>query len=866
MRGEERGLVGEGVDDLGHAGGYSLVHAVGTSTLLGRGMSRHQDTSRTVDRARRECHAGDVTELLVVGVVALVAIGRPAVLVLGSGSPHRSSWSRSASSRASYRGSPTAIDPRVDPRRRPAAAALLVRGLDAVRWPSAVSSARSAAVGPARHRVERGPGAVLRLGAAGLGFWWGIALGAIVSPTEAVATSIVKQTSRCPAGRSRSSTGSRCSTTRRRSCSCARRSPRAAASFSFWGALGDFARAVAIAVVIGWLVGWANVHLRSKVPNAAVNTALSFAVPFVASVPAELLHGPRARRSRRRRGFFTGIVGPRLLPPGHRLSDAQNWRTIELVLEGCRLPDDGPRALRHPPHRPGRARRGRSGAPRRGRRVVLTVLVRAAYVVPLLAALAAGARRGQRLQDRFAEMDTSDRSVLSDTIREHRPGNRAPTERDLDRFTVRVRRTLADIAYYTAAPLGWREGTAVVWAGMRGRRDGRRCADAARDDPATAALLVLVAFAVRRALARGARAARSARCCVASPNPHPTPTPDSDSDAGDTDQRRRLLELMRTAAERCRTVPKETQRTREELRAADPPSSGRWFGREKPGGWRSWTRSAAPGLDARDDGCLRRRGARVRVAGPRTPSRSPRTAWLPARLTTRAECRRGGALERGSYSPIATRKHAPPRRPGAGEPEGRMRSGRKGRSNPDRAEAARSGGGPRTSASRSTFGTSRVAPDTVTTIRTACGASSGSISLCGLVSAVERRVVTRSAIAMTASSASQVSPGSGGCRTPTTASDRHHPARTDPARSTGSSSWVPASTTWAVRRGRRVRARRAVCGPSRGPSLGVSTLPIPCSRDGWPERGQDLASRSVTRRITEGPVQSDRLVQNGGRP
>ena len=26
----------------------------------------------------------------------------------------------------------------------------------------------------------------------------------------------------------------------------------------------------------------------------------------------------------------------------------------------------------------------------------------------------------------------------------------------------------ADIANYTKAPLGWREGTAVVWAGMRG--------------------------------------------------------------------------------------------------------------------------------------------------------------------------------------------------------------------------------------------------------------------------------------------------------------------------------------------------------------------------------------------------------------
>ncbi|XGU18297.1 hypothetical protein ACETU7_20615 [Rhodococcus sp. 3Y1] len=38
----------------------------------------------------------------------------------------------------------------------------------------------------------------------------------------------------------------------------------------------------------------------------------------------------------------------------------------------------------------------------------------------------------------------------------------------MERFKVRVRRTVADIDYYLAAPLGWREGTIVIWAGMRG--------------------------------------------------------------------------------------------------------------------------------------------------------------------------------------------------------------------------------------------------------------------------------------------------------------------------------------------------------------------------------------------------------------
>ena len=38
----------------------------------------------------------------------------------------------------------------------------------------------------------------------------------------------------------------------------------------------------------------------------------------------------------------------------------------------------------------------------------------------------------------------------------------------LQRFQTRLRRKVADIYYFMAEPLGWREGTVIVWAGMRG--------------------------------------------------------------------------------------------------------------------------------------------------------------------------------------------------------------------------------------------------------------------------------------------------------------------------------------------------------------------------------------------------------------
>ena len=81
----------------------------------------------------------------------------------------------------------------------------------------------------------------------GLGFAWGVALGAIVSPTDAVATSIIKQTSvskRVVAildGESLLNDATALVLLRTAIVATA-------ASFSFWGAVGTFAYSVVVAV------------------------------------------------------------------------------------------------------------------------------------------------------------------------------------------------------------------------------------------------------------------------------------------------------------------------------------------------------------------------------------------------------------------------------------------------------------------------------------------------------------------------------------------------------------------------------------------------------------------------------------------
>ena len=95
----------------------------------------------------------------------------------------------------------------------------------------------------------------------GLGFAWGVALGAIVSPTDAVATSIIKQRSvskRVVAildGESLLNDATALVLLRTAIVATA-------VSFSFWGAVGTFAYSVVVAVVVGGAVGWLNLVVR----------------------------------------------------------------------------------------------------------------------------------------------------------------------------------------------------------------------------------------------------------------------------------------------------------------------------------------------------------------------------------------------------------------------------------------------------------------------------------------------------------------------------------------------------------------------------------------------------------------------------
>ena len=266
-------------------------------------------------------------------------------------------------------------------------------------------------------------GAFLSWVVPGLSLWWGIAIGAVISPTDAVATSIVKQVG--VSGRVVSILEGESLLNDATALVLLRTAVAgASASVTLGGALGDFAQAVAVAVVLGFVVGKVNLRVRERVADPTVNTVLSFTVPFLAAVPAEALGGSGLVAAVVA-GLVTGHGAPRRLTPRHRLSDAENWRTVELVLEGAVFLVLGLELT---------ALVGDVVASDAGvgtavllaaAALAITVLVRAGYVAPLLWSLHTRSRRAEGLKPRLAD--------LQERLDAASPGPRSTSRRPVGR-------------------------------------------------------------------------------------------------------------------------------------------------------------------------------------------------------------------------------------------------------------------------------------------------------------------------------------------------------------------------------------------------------------------------------------------------
>jgi len=313
--------------------------------------------------------------------------------------------------------------------------------------------------------------------ALGFVFWWllpeinlatGIALGAVVSPTDAVATTIVKRLGVPPRvvtvleGESLLNDAS--ALVLLRSAVAA-----TAGAVSLWGVAGDFLRSVVIAVAIGALVGVLNLRVRAAVRDAASSTAISFVAPFVAFAPTEHL-GASGLVAAVTAGLVAGQGSARYLRAQDRLAETLNWSTVEVVLEGAvfltmglqlfGLVDD----VRDEHDSIWLALWVGSLA------VLVALLLRSLYVAVVL--LIGSGRRidpeRERAQLAEAEARYAERWAVPGNPKRHPVGDPERAGQRQQNLARRVAQRLADIDYLAAQPLTGRDGVVLVWAGMRG--------------------------------------------------------------------------------------------------------------------------------------------------------------------------------------------------------------------------------------------------------------------------------------------------------------------------------------------------------------------------------------------------------------
>lgn len=329
----------------------------------------------------------------------------------------------------------------------------------------------------------------------GLSLPWAFGLGAIVSPTDPVATAIIKRLGVNPRVvtvlEGESMLNDAVALVLLRSAVAA-----TAAAVALWSVVADFVYSLAVAALIGWAVGKLNLFVRGKITDAPISTVVSFAVPFVASIPAELL-GASGLVAAVVAGLVTGHGAARVLLPQERASDHTTWRALELVLEGSVYLIMGLELVGVIEE----VQEKHEGVSRAiwlaALALVLTLVIRAAFVGPLVWQIHRRALRAERIQPKVASfrerVDTATSTIAIPTAqRLSRFGLGRPSR---EQMSQRLTRIEADISHMLGQPLGWREGSVIVWAGMRGVVTIAAVQTLPRDAPSRA-LLVLIAFLV----------------------------------------------------------------------------------------------------------------------------------------------------------------------------------------------------------------------------------------------------------------------------------------------------------------------------------------------------------------------------------
>ena len=344
---------------------------------------------------------------------------------------------------------------------------------------------------------------------------WGVALGAVLSPTDAVAVSIAK----------RSGVSHRIITvlegeglfndaTSLVLLSAAMNAGLAADNNALNPGMliAKVALALGIAAVIGWIVGELGVRVRALLKEPSTDTVFSFAMPFLASLPAEHLGGSGLVAA-----VVAGLVVSRrraaLISASNRRFSQQNWETLTLVLESAIFLTMGLQAfgiVEETSEFVGGLTFVAVLAVSLG---TLIMVIRAVFIALMLTWLdhrrthrqrrfEVEASRIERFEKRMNIACEVDADMLQARDLSPEQWGKA-LNRLRRRLQQRERRNAkrgSDLDYFANEPLGPREGSVIVWAGMRGAITLAAAQTISTHAPMRALLLMIALFIAAGAL------------------------------------------------------------------------------------------------------------------------------------------------------------------------------------------------------------------------------------------------------------------------------------------------------------------------------------------------------------------------------
>ena len=344
---------------------------------------------------------------------------------------------------------------------------------------------------------------------------WGVALGAVLSPTDAVAVSIAK----------RSGVSHRIITvlegeglfndaTSLVLLSAAMNAGLAADEHALNPGLliGKVALALGIAAAIGWVVGEVGVRLRALIKEPSADTVFSFTMPFIASIPAEHMGGSGLVAA-----VVAGLVVSRrraaTISATNRRFSQQNWQTMTLVLESGIFLAMGLQAFGIVEETAAFSGGLAFAAFLAVTLGALIMVIRAVFIALMFTWLDHRHKRRQRRYeaetariDRFEKRMHKASEVDADML-EARDLSPEHWEDALNHYRRRLKRRArrnamrgSDLDYFENEPLGPREGSVIVWAGMRGAITLAAAQTISTHAPMRALLLTIALFIAAGAL------------------------------------------------------------------------------------------------------------------------------------------------------------------------------------------------------------------------------------------------------------------------------------------------------------------------------------------------------------------------------